>query len=127
RELRNSYGLTFDADWNLFTNDNDHEGMPEGYIPGRLLHVTPHSYFSWPRGWMVFKTPQRADLLQTMYDEMGRGVPVGQTYYGDKLLPDEYENNLLVARWGRRTVSRFPLLPRGASFRTHEDVLLQGE
>lgn len=127
RGLRNSCGLTFDADWNLFTNDNDHEGMPEGYVPGRLLHVTPHSYFSWPRGWMVFKTPQRADLLQTMYDEMGRGVPVGQTYYGDKLLPDEYENNLLVARWGRRTVSRFPLLPRGASFRTHEDVLLQGE
>lgn len=126
RGLRNSCGLTFDANWNLFTNDNDHEGMPEGYVPGRLLHVTPHAYFSWPRGWMVSKTPQRADLLQTMYDEMGRGVPVGQTYYGDDLLPPEYRNNLLVARWGRRTVSRFPLQSRGASFGTQEHVLLQG-
>ena len=47
--FRNSIGLTFDAQWNLFTNDNDHESLPADYVPGRLVHVTPHAYFSWPR------------------------------------------------------------------------------
>ncbi len=36
---------------NLFTNDNDHEGIPALYAPGRLMHVTEGSYWSWPRGW----------------------------------------------------------------------------
>ena len=126
RGLRNPCGLAFDDHWNLFTNDNDHEGIPAEYVPGRLLHVTPHSYFGWPRGWMPEKTPDRADLLQTMFPGMGRGVPVGQTYYNDAFLPEKYRNNLLVARWGKRTISRYPLKPRGASFETEEFDLLVG-
>ncbi|MCX7420582.1 MAG: hypothetical protein NT013_13730, partial [Planctomycetia bacterium] len=64
--LRNSCGLVFDSNFNLFTNDNDHEGLPHAYVPGRLNHVVPHAYFSWPRGWMPHITPERADLLDTM-------------------------------------------------------------
>jgi putative heme-binding domain-containing protein len=126
RGLRNSCGLVFDAHWNLFTNDNDHEGMPAMYVPGRLLHVTPYSYFSWPRGWLVSKTPERADMLQTMSDKLGRYVPVGQAYYNDTFLPEKYRNNLLVARWCTRAVTRYPLAPRGASFQTEEQPLLIG-
>ncbi|MCH7990718.1 MAG: hypothetical protein IID46_16380, partial [Planctomycetes bacterium] len=126
RGLRNSCGLVFDSNWNLFTNDNDHEGMPHAYVPGRLIHVTPHSYFSWPRGWMLHITPDRADLLKTMTTGMGRAVPVGQTYYNETFLPETYRNNLLVARWGRRTVSRYPLQQRGASFKSKELPLLDG-
>jgi hypothetical protein len=44
--------LVFDKHWNLFGNDNDHESLPLAYVPGRLIHVTPHSDFAWPRGWM---------------------------------------------------------------------------
>ncbi len=125
RGLRNPCGLAFDRDWNLFSNDNDHEGLPSGYVPGRLLHVTPHSYFSWPRGWMVSKTPDRADLLETMFDGMGRAVPVGMAYYDDPFLPAAYRNNLFVARWGIRAVTRYPLEPRGASFQVKEEKLLE--
>jgi putative heme-binding domain-containing protein len=126
RGTRNSVGLAFDKNWNLFTNDNDHESIPADYVPGRLLHVTPHAYFSWPRGWLVSKTPERADLLETMTDGLGRFVPVGQAYYGDSYLK-QFHNNLLVARWCTRSVTRYPLEARDSSFKTVERQLLVGE
>jgi putative heme-binding domain-containing protein len=127
RGMRNACGLAFDRHWNLFSNDNDHESIPDLYVPGRLLHVTPHAEFFWPRGWMVEKTPDRRDLLDTLFAGMGRAVPVGQAYYDDELLPAAYRDNLLVARWCTRSVTRYPLERRGASFKTEEKVLLACE
>ena len=126
RGLRNPCGLCFDKNWNLFTNDNDHEGLPSAYVPGRLLHVTEGSYFSWPRGWLQSKSPDRADILPSLNEELGRFVPVLQTYYSDGYLPEKYENNLLVARWCRRQVTRYPLEDKGSSFTAKEHVLLEG-
>jgi putative heme-binding domain-containing protein len=126
RGMRNSCGLTFDRDWNLFTNDNDHEQMPVDYVPGRLNHVTPHAYFSWPRGWMLSKTPDRMDLLETMIATLGRAVPVGQSYYDDMYLPAKYRNSLLVARWCTRQITYYPLQHRGATFKCEEHELLAG-
>ncbi len=125
--LRNCCGLAFDHAFNLFSNDNDHEGLPALYVPGRLVHVTPHAYFSWPRGWMVHNTPERADLLQTMCDTLGHFVPVGQAYYDETFLPAKYRDNLLVARWCTGRLARYPLRPRGASFQTSEEPLLVGK
>ncbi len=126
RGTRNSCGLVFDSRWNLFTHDNDHEGLPLDYVPGRLLHVTPGADFGWPRGWMPTKTPDRADLLRTMVQDMGRGIPVGQTYYDEPGLPDRYRGNLLLARWGRRAVTRYEVRRHGATFQATEHVLLEG-
>ena len=39
---------------------------------------------------MARKTPDRADLLETIFADMGRGVPVGQTYYDEEYLPARY-------------------------------------
>ncbi|HEV3024965.1 MAG TPA: HEAT repeat domain-containing protein, partial [Pirellulales bacterium] len=124
RGMRNACGLAFDRHWNLFSNDNDHESIPDLYVPGRLLHVTPRAEFFWPRGWMVEKTPDRRDLLDTLFAGMGRAVPVGQAYYDDDFLPTTYRDNLLVARWCTRSVTRYPLERRGASFKAEEHVLL---
>lgn len=124
--LRNNCGLAFDHDWNLFTNDNDHESHPAAYVPGRLLHVTPHAWFSWPRGWSTDKTPERLDLLATMIPDLGRFVPAGQSYYDDTFLPPRYRNSLLVARWCTRQVTFYPLEHAGASFRCKEGELLAG-
>ena len=126
RGLRNSCGLTFDKNWNLFTNDNDHESMPAEYVPGRLNHVTPHSYFSWPRGWMLDKTPDRKDLLDTLITTLGRAVPVGQWYYNDSFLPKKYRGALLVARWCTRKVTYYPLRQHGSTFKCDEHELLVG-
>jgi len=122
--LRNPCGLAFDNQWNLFSHDNDHESMPAQYIPGRLLHVTDGTDFAWPRGWMVTKSPDRKDLLQTMYGGMGRTVPVGQSYYDEPLLPAKYRDNILLARWGQRTLAAYPKWPSGATYRAKEQVLV---
>lgn len=125
--LRNCCGLCFDHDWNLFGNDNDHESLPLAYVPGRLIHITPHSDFGWPRGWMPHITPDRADLLETMFTGMGRAVPVGQAYLDSPAIPAKFRNNLLVARWGVRALMRYPISPRGASFSATEVPLLVGK
>ncbi|HLQ43385.1 MAG TPA: hypothetical protein VK137_01540, partial [Planctomycetaceae bacterium] len=125
--LRNSCGLVFDSNFNLFTNDNDHEGLPHAYVPGRLNHIVPHAYFAWPRGWMPHITPERADLLDTMTTGLGRAVPVGQSYYDDTFLGEQYRNNLLVARWCTRAVTRYPLQPAGATFHCEEKPLIVGK
>jgi putative heme-binding domain-containing protein len=127
RGMRNACGLAFDRHWNLFSNDNDHESIPELYVPGRLLYVTPHAEFFWPRGWMMEKTPERRDLLDTLFAGMGRAVPVGQAYYHDDYLPAACRDNLLVARWCTRSVTRYPLKHHGASFKADEQVLLSCE
>lgn len=127
RGMRNSCGLVFDRHWNLFTNDNDHEGLPSEYVPGRLNHAVPHGYYNWPRGWMLSKTPDRADLLDTLTPKLGRMVPVGQSYYDDEFLGEKYQNQLLVARWCTRQITRYPLKNHGASFRTEELQLLNGK
>lgn len=117
---RNTCGIAFDRSWNLFTSDNDHESMPADYVPGRLLHVTPGAYFSWPRGWMPEKSPWRADLLDTMHPDVGRYVPTGMAYYDDPFLPDNCRNSLYVAEWGKGKLLRYPLRASGASFKVEQ-------
>src|SRR5712675_1464878 len=116
RGLRNCCGLAFDANWNLFGNDNDHESLPNEYVPGRLLNITPHAYFSWPRGWLVEKQPWRADLLDTLNPDLGRYVPTGQAYYNDPFFQEGFRDNLLVTEWGKGALYRYPLSPSGATF-----------
>ena len=117
RGLRNCCGLAFDTNWNLFGNDNDHESLPNEYVPGRLLNITPHAYFSWPRGWLVEKQPWRADLLDTLNPDLGRYVPTGQAYYNDPFFPERFRDNLLVAEWSKSALYRYPLNPSGAGFK----------
>ena len=37
--LRGPVGLTFDSNWNLFTNDNDHESMADRYAPAKSQYA----------------------------------------------------------------------------------------
>ena len=124
--LRGPVGLTFDARWNLFTNDNDHESRADQYAPARLLHVTPHIDFAWPRGWMASKSPDRADLVEPMSAKLGRGVPCDLAWYDEPTLADQIGGRLLMCRWDRNSVTSYKLSPRGASFAAEESTVLSG-
>ena len=123
RGLRNCCGIAFDADWNLFGNDNDHESIPSEYVPGRLVNIVPHAYFSWPRGWLIEKHPWRADLLATLNPNLGRYVPTGLAYYDEEYLPS-LRRNLLIAEWGKGVLLRYPLEHAGATFKADQIGLL---
>jgi putative heme-binding domain-containing protein len=125
--LRGSDGLCFSETWDLFTNDNDHESLPDRYTPYRILHVTPGADFGWPRGWAARRSPERNDLIDPINPGLGRGVPVGQCYYGDTFLPATYQKSLLVAQWGHRAVTAYRLIANGATFTTEERPLLNCE
>jgi putative heme-binding domain-containing protein len=115
--LRGPVGLAFDPQWNLFTNDNDHESRADLYAPARLLHVTPHIDFAWPRGWIASKSPSRFDLVEPLTADLGRGVPCDLAWH---------DGALLMARWDRMTLNRYPLDARGASFSAQEQPFLKG-
>lgn len=124
---RGCFGLCFDKTWTLFSNDNDHESIAAHYSPARLLHVTDGVDFGWPRGWMAEKTPERADLVETMLTTLGREAPVGQVTYDDPLLPEKYRGTILLARWGQRRVDAYRYRPRGASYAAEEVPFFIGE
>ena len=121
--LRGCVGLAFDHAWNLFTNDNDHESMPDRYTPARLMHVSQGVDFGWPRGWIASKSPDRFDLVETMLPAPGRGVPVGMAYYDDAYFPAEYRNCLFQDRWDRFSIQRNALAAARRQFRGRRRTL----
>jgi putative heme-binding domain-containing protein len=125
RGLRGPVGLTFNEQWDLFTNDNDHESRADLYAPMRLLHVTPQADFAWPRGWMASKSPDRADLLDSIHPALGRGVPCDLAYYGEPAAPT-LRGSLLQCRWDRFAVTHYPLVAKGATYTAEEKVFAQG-
>ncbi|MBI3880521.1 MAG: hypothetical protein HY301_10735 [Verrucomicrobia bacterium] len=124
RGQRNSIGLAFDKDWNLFSNDNGGVNPSPDFASGRLLHVTAGTDFLWPRGWLPGQNTNRADVLETMSPKLDRSTLAGMAYYHDTFLPEKFRHNLLVAHGA--ALSRFPIEPNGATFKARELPLLAG-
>jgi glucose/arabinose dehydrogenase len=126
RGLRGPVGLAFDADGNLFTNDNDHESRADQYAPSRLLHVVDGVDFGWPRGWMASKSPDRYDLIEPVCD-LGRGAPCDLTYYDRPLLGDVVGDRLLMCRWDSFRVTAYRPEPKGMTFTAVEETVAVGD
>jgi len=112
--LRNPCGISFDPQWRLFANENDQEGSSAS--PGKLVHVPPHSWHGWIRGWSAQQQPKRRDLMPAVNLELD--VPVGQCWH---------DGAVLVANWGNRTVSRHQTSASGAGFTAPTEVFLFGD
>jgi len=112
--LRNPCGISFDPQWRLFAGDNDQEGGAAS--PGKLAYVPRHSWHGWVRGWSAQQGSLRRDLVPVVNLELD--VPVGQCWH---------EGSVLVANWGSRSVSRYPLADAGAGFSAPTEQLLIGD
>jgi putative heme-binding domain-containing protein len=124
--LRGPVGLAFDSSWNLFTNENDHESRADLYAPAKLMFVSPHVDFGWPRGWMASRAADRADLLEPMISTLGRGVPCDMAWYEEPLLP-QLRGCLLMDRWDRSAINAYPVASRGSAFQAEELPFVVGK
>ncbi|MEX0716274.1 MAG: PVC-type heme-binding CxxCH protein [Planctomycetaceae bacterium] len=123
----NPHASCVDAFGRLFTVDNDPDSRP----PCRLLHVVPGGDYGYRfrngrKGLHPF-TSWNGELPGTLPMVAGTGeAPSGIVAYESDGLPTDYIGDLLVTSWGDHRIERFRLKPRGASFESRAEPIVQG-
>ena len=123
----NPFGLGFDAFGRLFAVDND----PDSRGPCRLLHIVEggdygYRYRNGRKGLHPF-TAWNGELPGTLPMVAGTGeAPCAVLAYEWTGLPSEYYGSLLATSWGDHLIERFRLRPRGASFTSQSQTVVQG-
>ena len=114
--FRNSYDTAFNLAGELFTFDSDMEwdiNLP-WYRPVRTLHLLPGGDYGFRYGSGPFPTVY-PDTLPSL-SELGRGSPVGITFYQGEAFPAEYRDALLIADWSRGRILAGRQQRAGASY-----------
>lgn len=123
----NPHASCLDAFGRMFTVDND----PDSHPPCRLLHVVPGGDYGYRfrngrKGLHPF-TSWNGELPGTLPMVAGTGeAPSGIVAYESDGLPADYIGNLIVTSWGDHRIDRFRLKPRGASFESRAEPIVEG-
>jgi putative membrane-bound dehydrogenase-like protein len=128
RGFWNPHASCVDAFGRVFTVDNDADSRP----PCRLLHIIQGGdygfRFSNGRKGLHPFTAWNGEIPGTLPMVAGTGeAPSGIVAYESDGLPDDYIGNLLVGSWGDHRIDRFRLKPKGASFESVAEPIIQGE
>ncbi len=124
----NPHASCVDAFGRLFTVDNDPDSRP----PCRLLHVVEGGDYGFKfkngrKGLHPF-TSWNGEVPGTLPMVAGTGeAPSGIVAYESDGLPEDYLGNLLVTSWGDHRIDRFRLEPKGASFTSVAEPIVQGD
>lgn len=116
---RNILDVALNSEDELFTYDNtdEHQWM------GRLTHMVDGGFYGYPYDFI----PQRPYTLWMIHD-FGAGAACGAVAYTEDALPPEYRDNLFLADFGKRQVTRVSLDRDGASFRmTRQEELFRDQ
>ncbi len=123
----NPHASCIDAFGRMFTVDNDPDSRP----PCRLLHIIPGGDYGFRfrlgrKGLHPF-TSWNGEIPGTLPMVAGTGeAPSGILAYESDGLPEDYIGNLIVTSWGDHRIDRFRLKPKGASFESLADPIVQG-
>jgi len=123
----NPHASCVDAFGRLFTVDNDPDSRP----PCRLLHIIPGGDYGYRfrngrKGLHPF-TAWNGEIPGTLPMVAGTGeAPSGIIAYELDGLPADYIGNLIVPSWGDHRIDRFQLKPKGASFVSIPETIIQG-
>ncbi|REJ84652.1 MAG: hypothetical protein DWQ34_10725 [Planctomycetota bacterium] len=123
----NPHASCVDAFGRLFTVDNDPDSLP----PCRLLHIIEGGDYGYRfrngrKGLHPF-TAWNGEIPGTLPMVAGTGeAPSGILAYEHDAFPEEYLGNLIVTSWGDHRIDRFVLKPKGASFESIAEPLIQG-
>lgn len=93
-------------------------GKRDGLIHALYGGVYGKDYF------VAYDHPWTSPQLLPPLTHMGPAAPCGMTMYASTFLGDEYRDNLFVAQFNLRKVSRHELIPDGASFQTRDTDFL---
>ncbi len=124
----NPFHLALDTFGRLFAVDNDPDSLP----PCRLMHIVPggnygYRYRNGRKGVHPF-TAWNGELPGTLPMVSGTGeAPSGMVAYESDHLPQDYIGDLLVTSWGDHRIERHRLQPRGASFQSTAEAIVQGD
>jgi putative membrane-bound dehydrogenase-like protein len=124
----NPHASCVDAFGRLFSVDNDPDSRP----PCRLLHIIPGGDYGFRfrngrKGLHPF-TSWNGEIPGTLPMVSGTGeAPSGIVAYESDGLPKDYVGNLLVTSWGDHRIDRFRLRPKGASFQSVPETVIQGD
>ncbi|MDA0832695.1 MAG: hypothetical protein O2955_03180 [Planctomycetota bacterium] len=124
----NPHASCVDAFGRLFTVDNDADSRP----PCRLLHIVPDGDYGYRfrlgrKGLHPF-TSWNGEIPGTLPMVAGTGeAPSGILAYESDGLPEDYIGNLIVTSWGDHRIDRFRLKPKGASFESIAEPIVQGD
>jgi len=123
----NPHASCVDAFGRLFTVDNDPDSRP----PCRLLHVIEGGDYGFRfrngRAGLHPFTAWNGEIPGTLPMVSGTGeAPSGIVAYESDGLPRKYIGSLLVGSWGDHRIDRFVLQPKGASFVSRPEPVIQG-
>ncbi|MEY2878223.1 MAG: hypothetical protein RLZZ15_603, partial [Verrucomicrobiota bacterium] len=105
---RNIYDVAIDPFMNLFTRDNTNDG---GGWNVRFAHHLQSAEYGYPRLFKNFAT----ELLPALED-VGGGSGVGAVFLSEPTWPAKYNDQPLMADWGRKAIYLHRLTPDGATF-----------
>jgi putative membrane-bound dehydrogenase-like protein len=124
----NPFHCCFDAEGRLFAVDNDPDSRP----PCRLVHVVQGGDYGFKfrngrKGLHPF-TAWNGELPGTLPMVCGTGeAPCGVLQVRHDAFPPEYRGTLMATSWGDHMIQRYVLQPKGASFTTTPEVIVQGD
>jgi len=106
--MRNIYDVAIDPFMNVFTRGNTNDGG--GWNVRFVDHIQSGEY-GYPRLFKNF-----ADEILPALEDLGGGSGVGALYLSEPTWPDKYNNQPLMADWGRKAVYLHRLSVDGATF-----------
>jgi len=116
--LRNFYDLGLDPLFNGFTRDNTNDG--DGWNV-RLSQIYQGANYGYPRLYKRF-----SDELMPFIHDFGGGSGTGSMWFQHPAFPEGFNNTLYTCDWGRGTIYRILLTPKGATFDQKQDTFLKG-
>ena len=105
---RNDYDVAIDPFLNLFSRGNTNDG---GGWNIRFLHLIQSADYGYPRLFKNFST----EILPALED-LGGGSGVGAFFLSEPTWPAHYNDQPLMADWGRKAIYLHRLTPDGATF-----------
>ena len=125
--FRNTYGIAFNGDGELFGYDSDMEwdaGSP-WYRPTRICHAVNGGEFGWRNGSGKFPS-YYADTLPAVVD-VGPGSPTGVISGLGAKFPSKYQTAIYALDWTYGSIWAIHLKPEGSSYKAVREEFVGGK